>query len=257
MAGHDNLEEFADPENYDLEQTARSQRRVAWHVQLACAVGGPVLELACGTGIVAIPLAQAGLAVTGVDIVPAMLEAARRKSLALGLEVDWHCADVKGLDLGRRFRLVVLTGHGFQAFLARADQDALFATVARHLAPGGRFVFDTRNPPAHDLDTVVDDEFEAEYVDIEGRPVRVSYSQRYDPGTQVMHWTTHRRRDGARRDTRIDCRFSGAAELDALLRAHGFEIVARHGDWDGSPVGDASEELITVCRPAASARSPS
>jgi len=249
---HDNLEEFTDPANYDLEQTARSQRRVAYHVELALRQGGPVLELGCGTGIVAIPIAQRGLAVTGIDLAPAMLAHARRKSAALGLDAEWVEADARTLDLGRRFRLVVLTGHGFQAFLTRADQDALLAAVARHLAPGGLFAFDTRNPPGHDLASIVDDEPEADYTSVEGRHVRVSYSQRYDAAAQVMHWTTHRRwhEDGRdeRRDTRIACRFTDAAELESLLRAHGFEVVERHGDWDRSPFMPAGEELIVVCR---------
>jgi ubiquinone/menaquinone biosynthesis C-methylase UbiE len=210
-----------------------------------------VLELACGTGIVAIPIAQCGLAVAGVDIAPAMLAQARRKSQALGVEVEWIEADVRGLDLGRRFGLVVLTGHGFQAFLARADQDALLAAVARHLAPGGLFAFETRNPPGHDL-ADVDDEPDGEYVDGQGRRVLVSYSQRYDPATQLMHWTTHRRRHEGGREllthSRITCRFTGAPELEALLHAHGFEIAARHGDWDRSPFDGLGEELILVCR---------
>lgn len=249
MERHDNLEEFEDPENYDLEQTARSQRRVAYHVQLARELGGPVLELACGTGIVAIPIAQCGLETVGVDIVPAMLAQARRKSQALGLDIEWIHADVKALDLARRFRLVVLTGNAFQAFLARADQDALLAAVARHLAPDGVFAFETRQPSGHDLASIVDDEPEGEYLDTQGRRVAVSYSQRYDPATQVMHWTTHRRRDGGpRRDTRIDCRFTAAPELDALLRAHGFTVDARFGDWDRAPLVAASEALISVCR---------
>ena len=252
MAG-DNREEFTDPRNYDLEQEARSQRRVAWCVALADELGGPVLEIGCGTGIVALPLARRGHAVTGVDAAPAMLAHARAKAEAQGLEIDWMLADARRLALGRLFRLVLLTGHTFQAFLARADQDALLQAVARHLAPGGELVFETRNPAGHDLGPV-DDEAEGEYVDADGRRVGVSYSQRYDAAMQVMHWTTHRRwREGAREvrvDRRIDCRFTGPEELEEMLRAHGFAITARIGDWDGRAFEPRDAELILRCRRA-------
>ncbi|MDZ4717320.1 MAG: class I SAM-dependent methyltransferase, partial [Roseiflexaceae bacterium] len=67
MIDHDNLEEFADAINYDMEDS--SDTGVAFYAALAQEVGGPVLEIACGTGRVAIPIAKLGLSVTGVDIV--------------------------------------------------------------------------------------------------------------------------------------------------------------------------------------------
>src|SRR2546422_852191 len=65
--------------------------------------GGPVLELGCGTGRLAIPLAQAGGAVTGIDRAPSMLSEARRKAEAAGVSVAWHEADMRAFDLGTRF----------------------------------------------------------------------------------------------------------------------------------------------------------
>ena len=71
MIDHDNLEEFADPRTYDREDS--SDTGVAFYTALARETGGPVLELACGTGRVSIPIARLGLAVTGLDIVPGMV----------------------------------------------------------------------------------------------------------------------------------------------------------------------------------------
>ena len=81
MIDHDNLEEFADPETYDIEDD--SDTGIAFYAALARETGGPVLEIACGTGRVGIPIARLGYAVTGLDIVPGMLELARRKSAGL------------------------------------------------------------------------------------------------------------------------------------------------------------------------------
>ena len=66
---HDNLEEFTDPANYDLEQGPRSQARIAFWRRMAQQFGGPVLELGCGTGLVATAVAAMGPSVTGFEIV--------------------------------------------------------------------------------------------------------------------------------------------------------------------------------------------
>ena len=102
-----------------------------------------VLDLGCGTGELAVAL-SAGRTVAGVDPAPAMLAIARAK---LGADaVDFVEGDARTLRLGRRFDLVLLTGHAFQVFLTTEDRRAALATIAAHLAPGGRFVFDSRNP---------------------------------------------------------------------------------------------------------------
>ena len=74
LLDHDNLEEFADAPNYDSED--QSDTGIAFYTALARETGGPVLEIACGTGRVCIPLARLGYAVTGLDIVPGMLASA-------------------------------------------------------------------------------------------------------------------------------------------------------------------------------------
>ncbi|HXQ36313.1 MAG TPA: class I SAM-dependent methyltransferase, partial [Anaerolineales bacterium] len=80
MNAHDNLEEFTDPPNYDLEEGERSASRIAFYCELAKSVGGPVLEIACGSGLVTIPIAAQGLDVTGMDLAHSMLEHARKKA---------------------------------------------------------------------------------------------------------------------------------------------------------------------------------
>ena len=78
MIDHNNLEEFSDLVNHDMED--RSGTGIKFYAALAHETGGPVLEIACGTGRVSIPIARLGFAVTGLDIVPGMLEQARGRS---------------------------------------------------------------------------------------------------------------------------------------------------------------------------------
>src|SRR5919107_5348662 len=139
LIDHDNLEEYADPVDYDWRYS--SGTGVAFYSALAWEAGGPVLEIACGTGRVAIPIARQGFAVTGLDVVPGMLERARGK--AAGLPIRWVEGDARAFDLGdERFRLIFLTGNAFQAFLTNADQEALLGRVRTHLHDEGFFAFE-------------------------------------------------------------------------------------------------------------------
>ena len=268
MIDHDNLEEFADPQNYDIED--RSDVGIAFYSALAQETGGPVLEIACGTGRVSIPIARLGFAVTGLDIVAGMLERARGKSA--GLPTRWVEGDARTFDLGEQFRLIYLTGNAFQAFLTRADQGALLGRVRAHLHDEGLFAFETRNPrwasgetrdqdsehhaggrPLFALLETQDQETGwLTYTDSHGRDVRVSRTQAYDHVAQVLHWTTYRRWHAGGREhtkiTRIAVRYTFPQELAALLHYNGFTIIRQYGDWNLEPLSAASTSIIVVCR---------
>ena len=83
MVEHNNLEEFNDPVNYDLEEADPSAPRIQFYADLAQETGGPVLEIACGSGIVSLPIAARGIAVTGVDLARPMLAHTRTKAKQL------------------------------------------------------------------------------------------------------------------------------------------------------------------------------
>ena len=252
MIPHDNLEEFSDPANYDLEEGERSAPRIAFYCDLASSVGGPVLEVACGTGLVAIPVAARGLAVTGVDLAHPMLNYARLKAQRHQLPIHWIEADARQLDLGREYQFIYLTGNAFQAFLRREDQESLLASIKRHLAAHGTFAFETRNPSGHDLSPILNEEYERSYTSVEGHRVALSYTQIYDPLAQVMHWTTYRRwSDGEgdhAKETRIACRFTYPQELEALLHYNGFQIVQQYGNWNKEALTAGSPSIITICK---------
>ena len=266
LIDHDNLEEYADPVDYDWRYS--SGTGVAFYSALAWEAGGPVLEIACGTGRVAIPIARQGFAVTGLDVVPAMLDRARFKAEAAGLSVRWVEGDARTFDLdSERFRLIFLTGNAFQAFLTSADQEALLGRVRAHLHDEGLFAFETRNPrwrtsEGRDedpdglfvyLETRAEEEALPPHTNAHGREVRESRSRTYDHVAQVLHWTSYQRwhEGGAQERTktkRIALRYTFPQELAALLHHNGFTIARRYGDWDGEPLTAASPSIIVVCR---------
>jgi 2-polyprenyl-3-methyl-5-hydroxy-6-metoxy-1,4-benzoquinol methylase len=252
MNAYDNLEEFADPPNYDIEEGERSADRIAFYCELAQTVGGPVLELACGSGLVTLPVAARGLDVTGLDLAHSMLEHARKKAEAQGLNIRWMEADARSFDLGTRYQFIFITGNAFQAFLRREDQEALLASVRRHLTPDGVFAFETRNPSGHDLTDQSQEEVDQSYISVEGYQVSVSSVQTYDPIAQVIYWTSYRRSNAGARDhtkeTHIACRFTHPQELEALLHYNGFQIVQQFGNWNKEVLSPSSPSIISICK---------
>ena len=252
MHAFDNLEEFSDPPNYDIEEGERSSQRIAFYCDLARTVGGPVLEIACGSGLVTIPVAAQGLEVTGVDLARPMLEHACRKARSQDLNIRWVEADARSFALGTQYQFIFITGNAFQAFLRREDQEALLASVKRHLAPQGVFAFETRNPSGHELTNQAEEEFDQSYISVEGHKVSVSSTQIYDPIAQVIYWASYRRwNDGERdhqKETHIACRFTHPQELEALLHYNGFQIVQQYGYWDKQPLSASGPSMISICK---------
>jgi SAM-dependent methyltransferase len=258
LLDHNNLEEFSDPINYDLQDS--SDTGIAFYRALAQEAGGSVLEIACGTGRVTIPIAKLGLSVTGLDIVPGMLAQARSKSP--GLSVRWVEGDARTFALHERFRLIFLTGNAFQAFVANTEQEALLQRVRAHLHDEGLFAFETRNPLLPNLKTragffppLETDSQEKDgpsFNNANGYEVRVATTQVYDHVAQVLHLTSYKRwREGEEEHTKIArtaLRYTFPQELAALLHYNGFRIIRQYGDWDLEPLSATSPSIISVCR---------
>jgi SAM-dependent methyltransferase len=254
---HTNLEEFSDPINYDLEDP--SDTGVAFYRALAHETGGPVLEIACGTGRVTIPIAEEGIPIIGLDIVAGMVERARSK--AVGLPARWLVGDARTFDLAEHFRLIFLTGNAFQAFVTNADQQALLQRVQAHLHQQGLFAFETRNPLLPNvkppgglfvtLDTQTEEQVGASFINAEGHEVRVSRARRYDHVTQIVHLTSYKRWNDGKQDhinvARTALRYTFPQELAALLYYNDFTITRQYGDWNEEPLNATSPSIISVC----------
>lgn len=249
--------EYTGAEEYDLENGLDGPD-LPFYLDLARGSGGPALDLACGTGYLTIPLADMGLAVTGVDLAPEMLAHARAKSV--GLPTRWVRADCRTLDLGESFRLVTLTGNAFQEFRTRADQEGLLGSVRRHLVPDGLFAFETRFPRASELLTPEaiagewsDETVWRQFEDERGQTVTVSTQQRHDAILQIVEYRVHRRwqEDGQPmlRTERAVLRLVYPQEMEALLHYNGFSIRDAYGDWDRQPLTATSPRMIYVCQP--------
>lgn len=243
---HDNLEEFADPVEYDVENGVDEDG--PFFLERAARYGGPILDVACGTGRMTIPLAEAGYRCVGIDLAEAMLEHGRVKSGALPIE--YLAGDCRDFDLGERFSTALMTGHAFQALMTGDDQRRCLAAVVRHLRRGGAFVFETRDPRARELVPEVRIDWERSYRSSSGGWIDAHCSTIYDPETSILHVRQHRtdRASGDERVTRIALRYSSDEHCRRLLDAAGFDVVEAFGNWDESPISGDTKELIYVCQ---------
>jgi ubiquinone/menaquinone biosynthesis C-methylase UbiE len=255
MIDHDNLDEFRDPQTYDLECDEVDEELPlieGW----ARKTGGPLLDIACGTGRTALRLAARGYQVTGVDITPEMVALGREKAAAQGVSVEWVVADVRAFHLQRRFRCAYMVGNAFQFFLTRADQEALLARVREHLHPEGYFLFETRNPSPRNLYEAYQPEPQT-YTTSESGQLVITYDPPlYDPMIQIQHHTAHyhwRQPDGQQVEKvkRTALRYVYPQEIKALLFYNGFQILASYGSWQQDPLTADAIEMIFVCQPRA------
>jgi SAM-dependent methyltransferase len=222
--------------------------------------GGPVLELACGTGRLLLPLAEAGHALTGVDISPAMLAVARRRAEAAGLggRIALVEDDMRTLDrLGEaRFRLAFCAINSFLHLPDAAAQLAALRAVHRRLEPGGRLILDLFHPHP---DVLADYDgrlaHEESFVDpATGERIDKFVSRTLDAATQTIHSAfIYDRIGGDGRLTRtvapFRLRYIHRYELELLLARAGFALAELLGDYALAPFAADSLHLIAVARP--------
>src|SRR5262249_55543038 len=136
---------YEDPDLYDALQPA-SAALLGFYLNLAQQRAGKVLGLACGTGQFIVPIAGAGLPVTGLDLSAPMLSVARRHAANAGAEVELVTGDMRDFDLGRRFALIFVARNSLLHLHTQEDFAGFFASVRRHLEPDGILAFDIFNP---------------------------------------------------------------------------------------------------------------
>ncbi len=228
---------------------------------LAARAGGAVLELAVGSGRLAMPLAEDGHEVTGVDLDRAMLARARERADAAGKSVARRVrlvADdartVRLPDAGD-YRLACIPLNSIFLMGTRADQAAAVATLASHLAPGGLAVIDAWLPDADDL-ARYDGRLVLEWVRGDpgsGRLVTKTCSAGYDATTSSVTLTTIFEEGHAGeppvRWVRVDrLRLVSPDELVSFAEAAGLVVETLAGDYDMNELEPGAERVVLVAR---------
>jgi SAM-dependent methyltransferase len=251
----------ADAQLYDA-YTQGIEGDVGFYMEEAQSAGGEVLELACGTGRVLIPLAEAGVHVTGLDLSPSMLARAREKAARLPGDVrsrmDLVEGDMAGFSLGREFPLILIPFRSFQGLLTPEDQKKSLRCIRDHLARGGRLIVNIFDPrlayvtaamdPAHPV-RALEQEFTHP---VTGRKVRLWGVRHFDPVRQVLEQKNLFEEvapDGTGRvilETPLVLRWTYRYEMEHLWNLCGFEIEALYGDFGRGPFRHGGEQIWVV-----------
>jgi SAM-dependent methyltransferase len=200
---------------------------------------GPVLELGVGTGRLALPLAERGLEVHGLDSSAAML--ARLRAKPGGARVHASVGDMAEIGVDGRFSLVFVAINTIYLLPSQDEQVRCFASVAERLAPGGVFVVEAQPPDA------------AVFRERQGLRVRritvdsvMLAALRFDPATQRMESQhVQIRQDGVRLVPGV-LRWAWPSELDLMARLAGMRLRERWGGWRGEPFTASSEWHVSV-----------
>src|SRR5215472_5359368 len=227
---------------YDESPLVRQRTRdIAFYVDAVREFGDPVLELGCGTGRVAMALAQLGKRVTGLDLSERMLV---------------H-GDMTKFELGEKFQLIIIPFRPFQHLLEVRDQVACLERVRAHLRPAGCLILDVFQTDAeriHDPIHMRESPL-VEYWSHDGRQVRISErvaafhraEQRND--VEMIYAIEHPDGRKERLVFAWPLRYFFRYEVEHLLARCGFRVRAEYGDFDKTPIRDDSPEMIFVAQP--------
>lgn len=220
-----------------------------------------VLVLACGSGRSAIPLAESGRRVVGVDIDADMIARAEQKRDSVGLsakQLRFECQDVTKLKLNETFDAAVLMFNGLLMFTTLEQQDAVMEGIRRHLKPRGMIWIDVFNPDTHRIAEEYEENADVRLFHVEElglsvqRVTHVSATSTPQVRRTRFEYRWHER--GRMRQAKIDFEmtYMFPRELRMLVERHGFGIDGMWGDYDGSEISVESPRLIAraTARPA-------
>lgn len=202
--------------------------------------GGRALEFAIGTGRVAVPLAERGVPVTGIELSRPMIAQLRTKADEARIPVV--VGDMAEATAPGTYTLVYLVFNTISNLLTQQEQVACFRNAARHLEPGGRFVIELGVPELRVIP-----------------PGQQGMLFRHEPGylgidtydVLTQHLVSHHVRFGEGREARISrCpqRYVWPAELDLMAQLAGFEFESRHADWSKAEFTAESRSHVSVYR---------
>ena len=244
----------ADARYYDLLHEGYEDDVALWQ-SFAGRTDRPVLEVGCGTGRVAVPLALAGADVVGIDPSPAMLALARRRAFAAGVKVDWREAALPSAQLeGERYGLVLIANDTFLYARDGTEQLAWLRACANARHFNATLVVDLPGPalwldPATDSQPLV---VASERLD-DGSWLQITHVRQDDLATQVRrlvatYETTAPDGTLLRTHSEHHLRYVYRFEVQYLLQAAALQVLDVYGDFELGPLTNASERMIVTAR---------
>ncbi|MCC8153779.1 MAG: class I SAM-dependent methyltransferase [Tannerellaceae bacterium] len=211
---------------------------------------GNILELCCGTGRLAIPLAREGYTITGVDNSTSMLKQAADKANELNIPILFIESDMRYLDLPEMYDVIFIPFNSIHHLYTNRDLFDVLIRVKKHLKKDGYFIFDCFNPNIHYIvEAEKEEQVVAEYSTRDGREVVVKQTMMYENTTQINRIKWHYYINGEFDSTQnLDMRMFFPQELDAYVSMCGFEVIHKFGGFKEETFENRSDKQIFVCK---------
>ncbi|MET3288654.1 UNVERIFIED_CONTAM: SAM-dependent methyltransferase [Brevibacillus sp. OAP136] len=243
---------------YDRDPRIPFSMDIPFYVKQAEKAKGPVLELACGTGRVLLPLAQQGFQVWGIDLSEAMLTELERKKSRLPVDIQQriHVSRQSMCDFSIRqqFSLIFAAFRSFQALSTEDEALSCLKTCYRHLHVGGRLLINVfrLSKPMGDWWQSKEEKLDFETMLPGGEIMtRYSFNKSFDPilrllEVDLIYRIQHKEKPVKEHRDKLRLRYYEGDDLRTLLRDAGFTIEAEYGGYAGQPI-EQGNELLFIC----------
>lgn len=237
-------------QQYDsMIKSRNSYEAIPFYIMQAKKYGGPILELACGTGRITVPIAKNGVPIVGLDFSVKMLEQAKRNSKDNKIEIEWIEADMTDFNLKRTFSTITMPAAAMNWVLENKSIEKCLNCIKDHLNQDGTFIFNIFNPNFEIMMRDPSKKYKRiGYPDPDGKGnVTVTGTHHYDKATQIMHYTSYHRIKNEETVQKLKLRIFFPQELDMLLNYNGFKIDFKYGNFDEEPFNSNSKWQIVIC----------
>jgi len=236
-----NLYDIYVPATFDIdffvEETAKSK--------------GEVLELMSGTGRVSIPLLEAGIKLTCVDISADLNAIFRNKLNQMGLKADIYQMDICELDLPKKFDMIIIPFHSFAHITSPENQHKALERIHKHLSPGGTFICTLGNPAPRKRAVNGQLRLFRRYPLDQGGSLLLwimeDFSPKDDQVVEALQFFEEYGVDGSLKSKRLlelHFRLSGRDEFEELAKSTGFHVKAFYGDYTHAPFNEESSPFM-------------
>ena len=230
MSAYDKIARLYDPWSRSVVED------VPFYLDEARRSGGPVLELAVGTGRIAVPIAASGIPVVGVDLSEGMLQVARERAQEIGAELDLRYGDMRDPPVEGTFPLVIVPFRSMLHMETDADRRAVLRAIKRHLAADGRLIFDVFAPAADDIE------------DTHGRWIErepgIDERADWDLAAQTLTLSVR----GPQGSSTMTLWWVEPERWHSLLAEAGFEVLECYGWFDRRPFAGGEDSVWIACR---------
>ncbi|MFW9867316.1 MAG: class I SAM-dependent DNA methyltransferase [Candidatus Thorarchaeota archaeon] len=248
-AGNDK-DYYINGQHYDnMIESRKAYESIPFYVKQAKIYGGPVLELACGTGRITIPIAQEKISIVGLEFSVKMLDQAKINSEKHSIKIKWIEGDMTNFNLGTKFPLIIMPAAALNWVLNNKNLESCLSCVKKHLRKNAKFIFNVFNPNLDILHRDPSFKYQVyEYPNPHGEGVvKVSENSIYDKATQINYLNTYHQIIDKEILKKLKLRMLFPQELDALLYYNDFIIDNKYGTFDEKPFNSDSKWQIVIC----------